>query len=68
MRGRGAALTRAFYERGITFELAVVWPGSRNYERRIKRRKMGWRMCPICRAARRQEAGQLRMDLSDKLL
>jgi hypothetical protein len=68
MRGRGAALTRAFFERGITFELAATWPGSRRYERAMKRRKMGWRMCPVCRAARRQPAGQLMMNLNDDLL
>jgi predicted GIY-YIG superfamily endonuclease len=64
MTERGANFTRVAHNRGITFELAAVWPGNRSYERAIKNKRMGWRLCPICRRARRrQQGGQLPLDL-----
>lgn len=56
-RGQGARIVAAARAVGITFVLARVWPdGDRGFERRIKRRKMTPRYCPICRAkARRQQ-------------
>lgn len=68
MTGRGARFTQVAYERGITFELAAAWPGSRNYERRLKNRKNAARLCPICRAARRAPDGQLTLDLDEDML
>ena len=66
MRGRGARLTQVAHERGITFELAATWPGSKKFERTIENKKMGWRLCPICRAARRQPpASQLPLNLPE---
>jgi predicted GIY-YIG superfamily endonuclease len=63
MKGRGAKFTQVAAQRGITFELAAIWPGSRSYERQIKNRKMGWRLCPVCRQARQQRgAEQLALD------
>ena len=66
LRGRGSKFTKVAHERGITFELAAVWPGSRSYEREIKNKKLGWRLCPVCRQARqaaKRPAGQLALDL-----
>jgi len=51
-RGRGAAITAAAAEVGITWELARTWRGGRQVERRLKGRPSGSRgfreMCPIC--------------------
>jgi predicted GIY-YIG superfamily endonuclease len=57
LEGRGARLTQVARERGIGFVIAATWPGTRAYERRLKNRKMGWRLCPICRKARQQTTG-----------
>ena len=46
--GRGARLTQVAKERGIGFIVAATWPGGRQEERRLKRRKDGRRLCPIC--------------------
>ncbi len=43
-----ARLLQVAKERGIGFALARTWPGGRQEERRIKRWKMGRRLCPIC--------------------
>ncbi|MBK9709751.1 MAG: endonuclease [Kouleothrix sp.] len=55
-RGRGARLTQVAYQRGIGFTLARVWYGDRTFERRLKRRKMAPRMCPICTGKRNLQA------------
>jgi hypothetical protein len=45
-----------------------VWPGSRSYERAMKNKKMGWRLCPICRKARHlPHNGQLTLDFPEPL-
>ena len=46
--GRGARFMRVARERGIAWSIARIWEGDRTFERRLKRRKMGPRMCPIC--------------------
>jgi predicted GIY-YIG superfamily endonuclease len=53
--GNGARLMEVINEHGIPWQLARTWPGDRTLERRLKRRKEGRRLCPICnpRAARR---------------
>lgn len=49
-QGRGAHFTKAVYEAGIGFEVAMIWPGaSRTDERALKRRHHHARLCPICR-------------------
>jgi hypothetical protein len=57
--GRGSKLVAAVHAAGIDFTLARTWPGDRKYERRLKRRHCGGRLCPICSGARslRQAAG-----------
>lgn len=44
-----ARLMQVAKERGIGFALARTWPGGREVERKLKRRKEGPRLCPICR-------------------
>jgi predicted GIY-YIG superfamily endonuclease len=48
-QGRGARLLAVIREKGITFELARTWEGSRNRERQIKRQGGGGKSkCPMC--------------------
>ena len=47
--GCGARLTQVANEREIPFVIARVWYGDRSFERRLKNRKNGPRLCPICR-------------------
>lgn len=68
LKGRGARLTQVAHERGIAFEIAATWPGSKSFERKLKNRKDARSLCPICRAARRHPAGQLTLDLEDDYL
>ncbi len=51
--GRGARLTQVAVERGIRFEVVRTWIGSREFERQIKNRKAGPRLCPICNVVHR---------------
>lgn len=44
----GAGIVKAFYQAGIHFELARVWDGGRDLERKLKNRKEAPRLCPIC--------------------
>ena len=46
--GTGARFTQVACERGIAFLLARTWSGDRRFERRLKNRKCGPRLCPIC--------------------
>ena len=47
--GAGARITAAAAQRGIGFDVVRTWPGGRDVERRIKRRKEGPKLCPVCR-------------------
>lgn len=50
-----ARLLEVAHERGIGFDVVRVWKdGDRALERRLKRRKNAWQLCPICRAARKK--------------
>jgi hypothetical protein len=49
LTGRGAKITQALVAHGIGFQIARTWPGSRSFERKLKRRKEAPRLCPICR-------------------
>lgn len=42
---------------GIGFVLARTWDGDRDLERRLKRRKEGPKLCPICRREARRATG-----------
>lgn len=57
-RGNGARLLQVIGERGITFELARTWEGDRKTERKLKRWKMGPRLCPICQAQKKGGNGR----------
>lgn len=47
-KGNGARLVEVATKRGISFEVARTWEGDRKLERRLKNRKAGPRLCPIC--------------------
>ena len=47
-RGRGSRLCQVARERGIEFIVVREWIGDRSLERKLKRRKNGKRLCPIC--------------------
>jgi predicted GIY-YIG superfamily endonuclease len=64
LKGRGARLTQIAKERGIGFVIARTWQGDRSFERKIKDRHDGPRLCPICRHA--PPTGQLALDLPDE--
>lgn len=66
LTGRGAKITQALVARGIGFSIARTWPGSRSFERKLKRYKGANRLCPICRG--QAPAGQLPLNLDDDLL
>lgn len=47
--GRAARLTQVAKERGISFMCVRVWrDGTRGMERRLKNRKSGNDLCPVC--------------------
>ena len=50
--GAGAKITAAATQRGIGFDVVRTWPGGRDVERRLKRRKDGPKLCPVCRGSR----------------
>lgn len=43
-----ARLPEVAFERGIEMVLSRTWRGGRAYERRLKNRKEGPKLCPIC--------------------
>jgi hypothetical protein len=59
--GKGARFMQVVRERGIPWVIARIWPGDRSFERKLKRRKEGPALCPICR--RQPPKGQLTLDL-----
>jgi putative endonuclease len=66
LRGRGARMTQVAVERGISFSIVRTWQGDRHFERKLKNRKEGPRLCPICRTA--HDPRQLIMELQEDLL
>ena len=53
--GSGARIMQAVKERGFTFECVRTWPGGRQAERKLKRRKKARQLCPVCRSLREDE-------------
>jgi predicted GIY-YIG superfamily endonuclease len=51
-KGTGARLTAVAVEKGLTMEVVRTWPGTRDQERQLKRRKEAPAMCPVCAAAK----------------
>lgn len=48
-KGQGARLTQVAKERGIGFICVRTWRGTnRSFERRLKNRKEGPALCPVC--------------------
>lgn len=55
--GTGARLTAVAKERGIGFRLVRVWVGlGRADERKLKNRKHGPRLCPLCHPTKHTQA------------
>lgn len=53
--GQGARLTQVAKERGITWQLVRIWKNAtRTDERRLKNKKCGPRLCPLCHPPRNQ--------------
>lgn len=68
--GHGSRLTQVAVERGIGFEVVRTWIGSREFERHLKNRKQGPRLCPMCNPTRRParpiiDAIQLELPIDD---
>ena len=49
--GQGPRLLAVVSQAGIGVDLVRTWPGDRSFERRLKRRHNGPRLCPVCRSA-----------------
>jgi hypothetical protein len=64
LHGRGARLTQVAIEPGITFEIAAIFPGDRNYERKIKNSKNLRRYCSVCKRA--HDPRQLTLNLAEE--
>lgn len=48
--GNGSRLLREAVRLGIRFTIVREWPdGDRAFERKLKKRKNAWRLCPECR-------------------
>lgn len=66
---RGARLMQVVKERRIPWRVARVWHGDRNFERSLKNRKEGPRLCPVCNPGARLGATDLSTDeIEDQLL
>jgi predicted GIY-YIG superfamily endonuclease len=52
--GTGARLTGVIKEAGLGFNVARLWEGGRELERRLKRQHNSPRLCPICNPAIRR--------------
>jgi hypothetical protein len=48
MVGNGARLVNVVTEAGIGIEVARLWSGTRDLERKLKNRKNSQKLCPIC--------------------
>lgn len=47
-KGHGARLTQVCVERGISFEVVRIWDGGKVMELKLKSKKNGRKLCPIC--------------------
>jgi hypothetical protein len=61
-------LMEVIREQGITFSLVRLWSGGRDFERSLKRRKEGRRLCPVCNPFAHRRAARGTVDLSGKQL
>ena len=64
LTGRGARFMQIAKERGISWQVARIWPGDRGWERCLKNQKRGPKLCPICRKA--HDPRQLTLDLPEE--
>lgn len=47
--GRGSPMLRAATARGIAWDVAITWRGTRTDERRLKQLHAAPSLCPLCR-------------------
>lgn len=47
--GHGANLLKHVFAAGIEVKVAKTWEGSKNFERKLKKRGSAFRLCPICK-------------------
>ena len=47
--GQGARLLEVVHAAGISWQLARIWEGGREQERKLKKQKSGVRLCPLCK-------------------
>lgn len=52
-----ARLMQVVAERGIGWHVVRVWRGGRDFERQLKNRKGGTRLCPVCNPSSRGVGG-----------
>lgn len=64
--GRGARLTQVARERGIGFKLVRVFDGEWAFERKLKQRKAGPRLCPICSGEVYRMPNELKLPLDSE--
>lgn len=48
-QGRGARRLAVVKAAGISWQLARTWDGGREQEQKLKKRKSGVRLCPLCK-------------------
>jgi predicted GIY-YIG superfamily endonuclease len=48
-RGQGARLLEVVKAAGISWQLARIWEGGREQERKLKKQKNSVRLCPLCK-------------------
>jgi hypothetical protein len=65
MVGNGARLVSVVTEAGIGITVARLWSGTRDLERKLKNRKNGPKLCPICLKNELQRAEQCLDRLQD---
>jgi hypothetical protein len=58
LAGNGSRLVSAARHGGV--QIVATWPGTRNDERKLKKRHNARGLCPLCKAELREEA-RLRM-------
>lgn len=56
-RGQGSNLLAIVSRAGITWELARTWCGGKERERQLKKQLGGSRLCPLCKAFRKESRG-----------
>jgi predicted GIY-YIG superfamily endonuclease len=59
--GQGARLIEVITNAGIEWKVTRTWQADRNFERYLKNRKEGPRLCPICNKRAMKRCAQLKL-------